>query len=119
MQIRDVGDDVYLALTQRAAEVGLTVPELLRREAARLASRPSVEEWLERTRLGRRPSAGQRCSMRSTNYADHAPMLVIDASVLFEIVADTPGAEQLRTICAADTDHAAPHLAAPRQRARV
>ena len=37
-------------------------------------------------------------------------MLVIDASVLFEIVADTPGAEQLRTICAADTDHAAPHL---------
>ncbi len=61
VQIRDVDDDVYLALTQRAAEVGLTVPELLRREAARLASRPSVEEWLERTR--RRPSSISRAEV--------------------------------------------------------
>ncbi len=37
-------------------------------------------------------------------------MLVLDASVLFEIVADTSDAERLRTICAADPDHAAPHL---------
>lgn len=55
VQIREIDDEVYAALTQRAAEAGLTVPELLRREAARLASRPSVEEWLERTR--RRPSS--------------------------------------------------------------
>jgi hypothetical protein len=54
IQIRDVDDDVYAALTKRAAEAGLTVPDLLRREAARLAARPSVEEWLARTR--RRPS---------------------------------------------------------------
>ena len=58
VQIRDIDDEVYLALTRRAAQVGLTVPEMLRREAARLASRPSVEEWLERTR--RRPSAISR-----------------------------------------------------------
>ncbi len=50
VQIRDIDDDVYAALTRRAAEAGLTVPELLRREAARLASRPSMQEWLERTR---------------------------------------------------------------------
>lgn len=50
IQIRDLDDDVYAALVRRAAEVGITVPELLRREAARLASRPSLEEWLERTR---------------------------------------------------------------------
>jgi hypothetical protein len=54
IQIRDVDDEVYAALTRRAAEAGITVPELLRREATRLAARPSVEEWLARTR--RRPS---------------------------------------------------------------
>jgi antitoxin FitA len=54
VQIRDIDDDVYLALSRRAAEVGLTVPDLLRREAARLAARPTVDEWLERTR--RRPA---------------------------------------------------------------
>ena len=37
-------------------------------------------------------------------------MLVVDASVLFEVVADTPDAESLRYRLAADTDHAAPHL---------
>jgi len=50
VQIRDLDDDVYLALTRRAAEVGLSVPEFLRQEATRLAARPSMAEWLERTR---------------------------------------------------------------------
>jgi hypothetical protein len=50
IQIRDLDDDVYDALARRAAEVGLSVPELLRRESERLAARPTVEEWLDRTR---------------------------------------------------------------------
>ena len=54
IQIRDIDDEVYVALSRRAAEAGLTVPELLRREAARLAARPTMDEWLARTR--RRPS---------------------------------------------------------------
>lgn len=54
VQIRDIDDDVYAGLVRRAAEEGITVPELLRREATRLASRPSIAEWLRRT--GRRPS---------------------------------------------------------------
>lgn len=54
IQIRDVDDEVYAALSRRAAEAGISVPDLLRREAARLASRPSIKEWLERTR--RRPA---------------------------------------------------------------
>jgi hypothetical protein len=54
VQIRDIDDEVYASLARRAAESGLTVPDLLRREAARLASRPTINEWLERTR--RRPS---------------------------------------------------------------
>ena len=54
IQIRDVDDDVYQALVRRAAESGITVPDLLRREAGRLARRPTVDEWLART--GRRSS---------------------------------------------------------------
>jgi antitoxin FitA len=54
VQIRDIDDEVYAALVRRAAEAGITVPDLLRREARRLAARPTVEEWLARTR--RRPS---------------------------------------------------------------
>ena len=50
VQIRDLDDDVYVALAKRAAETGITVPELLRREAERLAARPSLEAWLDRTR---------------------------------------------------------------------
>lgn len=61
VQIRDIDDDVYSALARRAAAAGLTVPDLLRREAARLATRPTVDEWLERTR--RRPSAIRRAEI--------------------------------------------------------
>ena len=61
IQIRDLDDDVYAALVRRAAESGISVPDLLRREAARLASRPSLEEWLERTR--RRPSEISRAEV--------------------------------------------------------
>jgi hypothetical protein len=52
IRIRDLDDDVYAALVKRAAEAGISVPNLLRREAARLAARPTVEEWLARTRRG-------------------------------------------------------------------
>jgi len=50
VQIRDIDDEVYAGLVRRAAESGVSVPELLRAEAGRLAARPSVQEWLTRTR---------------------------------------------------------------------
>ena len=53
VQIRDIDDDTYAALAIRAAAQGLSVPEYLRREIARLAARPTISEWLDRTR-GRR-----------------------------------------------------------------
>ena len=53
VQIRDIDDDVYAGLVRRAAEEGISVPELLRRAATRLASRPSIAEGLRRT--GPRP----------------------------------------------------------------
>lgn len=37
-------------------------------------------------------------------------MLVLDASVLFEVLADTPAAESARQHLILDDDHAAPHL---------
>jgi hypothetical protein len=50
VQIRDLDDDVYAGLLRRAGEAGVSVPELLRTEAVRLAARPSVDEWLKRSR---------------------------------------------------------------------
>ena len=61
IQVRDLDDEVYEALRRRASEAGLTVPELLRREATRLAARPTVEEWLARTK--RRPSQIDRADV--------------------------------------------------------
>ena len=58
VQIRDLDDEVYAALAKRAVEAGMTVPELLRREDTRLAARPTVAEWVARTR--RRPSGISR-----------------------------------------------------------
>ena len=55
VQIRDIDDSVYAALRRHAASAGVSVPDLLRREAGRLAARPTAEEWLARTR--RRTSA--------------------------------------------------------------
>jgi hypothetical protein len=55
IQIRDVDDEVYAGLRMRAAEANVSVPELLRAEAARLAARPSIATWLASTQ--RRTSA--------------------------------------------------------------
>lgn len=55
IRIRSLNDEVYAALVRRATEAGTSVPELMRREATRLAMRPTLEEWLIRTR--RHPSA--------------------------------------------------------------
>jgi predicted nucleic acid-binding protein len=40
-------------------------------------------------------------------------MLIVDASALFEVVADAPGAETVRARLLRDPDHAAPHLIDP------
>jgi len=58
IRIRGIDDEVYAALVRRAAQAEIEVSELLRRELTRLASRPTVEEWLARTH--RRPSPVSR-----------------------------------------------------------
>lgn len=52
-------DDVYAALAIQAADAGLSVPELLRREIVRVAARPPPDQSLERTKR-RPPEAARR-----------------------------------------------------------
>lgn len=54
VRIRNIDDAVYVALARHAADAGISVPELLRREATRIASRPSMTQWL--SRVGHRHS---------------------------------------------------------------
>lgn len=58
VQIRDIDDDDYDVLSRHAAELGISVPEYLRREVERLVARPTITDWLERTR--RRPGTRSR-----------------------------------------------------------
>ncbi len=48
--IEDVPEDVHDALAVRAARQRQSMQAFLREELERIASRPSVEEWLHRVR---------------------------------------------------------------------
>jgi plasmid stability protein len=48
IQIRNVPDDVHRKLKVRAAAEGVTLSELLAREARRVADQPSIAELRER-----------------------------------------------------------------------
>jgi plasmid stability protein len=48
IQIRNVPDEVHRKLKIRAAKEGVTLSELLAREARRLAEEPTLEELRER-----------------------------------------------------------------------
>ena len=48
LQIRDVPDDVHRTLKARAAQEGMSLSDLIKRELERSAERPTMREWLER-----------------------------------------------------------------------
>ena len=50
IQVRDVPEHVHGTLKSRAAREGMSLSDFLKRELARAAERPTIEEWLERTR---------------------------------------------------------------------
>ena len=50
VQIRDVPEQVHRTLKARAAREGMSLSDFIKRELARAAERPSMSEWLERTR---------------------------------------------------------------------
>lgn len=50
LQIRNVSDHVHSTLNARAARAGMSLSDFIKRELDLIAERPSMEEWLERTR---------------------------------------------------------------------
>jgi plasmid stability protein len=62
IQVRDVPDQVHQTLKARAAREGMSLSDFLKRELARAAEKPTLQEWLERTqqakpiRTGRSPA---------------------------------------------------------------
>lgn len=50
IQIRDVPDHVHSTLKARAAQEGMSLSDYLKREFARAVERPTLKEWLDRTR---------------------------------------------------------------------
>ncbi len=49
IQVRDVPDTVHGTLKSRAAREGMSLSDFIKRELERVAERPTMREWLERT----------------------------------------------------------------------
>jgi len=63
MTIRDVPKEVRDELAARAARAGQSLQEYMRAELIRLASKPTVDEWLNRVRA-RVAASGNRISAK-------------------------------------------------------
>ena len=50
IQVRDVPEHVHTTLKSRAAREGMSLSDFIKRELERAAERPTMQEWLERTR---------------------------------------------------------------------
>lgn len=48
VQIRDLDDEVYRVLRERAVAADLSLSQYLRRELTQLAALPTMSEWLDR-----------------------------------------------------------------------
>jgi antitoxin FitA len=57
IQVRNVPDVVHGTLKARAAREGMSLSDFVKRELERLAERPTVQEWLERTQEVKRISS--------------------------------------------------------------
>jgi len=49
IQVRDVPASVHGTLKSRAAREGMSLSDFIKRELARVAEKPTTEEWLGRT----------------------------------------------------------------------
>jgi len=49
IQIRDVPDQVHGILKARAARESMSLSDFIKRELARVAEKPTMQEWLGRT----------------------------------------------------------------------
>ena len=49
IQVRDVSESMHSTLKSRAAREGMSLSDFIKRELERVAERPTMREWLERT----------------------------------------------------------------------
>lgn len=70
IQVRGVPDSVHRTLKSRAVSEGMSLARLIRRELEHLAERPSMQEWLERTRRLKPVPAGQTAAHLSRQLRD-------------------------------------------------
>ena len=59
IQVRDVPEEVHSTLKARAAREGMSLSDFIKKELERTAERPTMREWLERTRQAK-PISVQR-----------------------------------------------------------
>ena len=63
IQVRDVPEHVHGTLKSRAAREGMSLSDFIKRELERAAERPTMREWLERTRAAK-PIPARRSAAR-------------------------------------------------------
>jgi hypothetical protein len=68
--IRDISEKVRDELAARAALQGKSMQEYLRAELERLASRPSIDSWLEQVRKRKRASQTRLSSSQILQHRD-------------------------------------------------
>jgi len=54
IQLRDVSEQMHSTLKARAAREGMSLSGFIKRELERMLERPTLQEWLERTRKAER-----------------------------------------------------------------
>jgi antitoxin FitA len=62
IQVRDVPDSVHRVIKSRAAREGMSLSDFIKRELARAVEKPTMQEWLERTRQAK-PIASKKSAV--------------------------------------------------------
>jgi antitoxin FitA len=59
IQVRDVPESLHRTLKMRAAREGMSLSDFIKRELQRIADRPTLQEWLDRTSQAKPIRSGQ------------------------------------------------------------
>lgn len=108
IQLRHVPDPLHRRLKARTALEGHTLSDYLRQEAEPAAEPPTIAELRERLR---RPRVSRRFARRCGASRARAPVMVVDASVVLELLLVNPAAISVEKRLFADGQSLhAPHL---------
>jgi len=109
--IRDLPPAVHARLVRRADAAGQSLQQYLVTELTRLASRPAMDEVLARIEGRSGGTVGLRAAVDALRRERPRRMIVVDASVLANAVADdTEVGRRCRRLLAAAQDVAAPDV---------